>query len=142
MAADITSWLGHDVVRVRYAWSGSGKGQPEREPLADGGERVSDAKQGAGGPGFTIPAQPAASAAPPTPARAARYVDPAKTAVATWRATAALSPSSQTAVSRDADGQGGTAARPESGSADMPGASDLYAYAHHDPLNAADPLGY
>jgi hypothetical protein len=143
-AADITDWLGHDVVRVGYSWSDSGEDQQEQEPPvegADGGGGAAGPVQGADGPDVAPTGRSAASAMPPTPtlAQAARYVDPAKTAVATWRATNALSPPSQPAASRGADGRGGTVARPESGSADTPGSSNLYAYVSNDPLNATDP---
>lgn len=140
-AADITDWLGHDVVRVGYSWSDSGEGQPEQEqePPAegpDGGGGAAGPIQGADGPDVAPTGRRATSAMPPTPtlAQAARYVDPAKTAVATWRATNALSPPSQPAVSRGGDAQAGTVVRPEAGSADTPGSSQLDTY-----IGNADP---
>ncbi|HVC60011.1 MAG TPA: glucosaminidase domain-containing protein [Acetobacteraceae bacterium] len=97
-AADITDYFGHDVVRLRYSWHGSEGGGLELEPApdrADGGESAAGPMQDADDPGFAPSGPPTARAMPPTPtlARAPRYVDPVRTAVATWRLTAAPSAS-------------------------------------------------
>ncbi len=135
-AADITDYLGHDVVRLRYSWRGSEDGGLELGPAPDrpdGGESAADAMQDADDPGFTPSGPPPVSAMPPRPtlAQVPRYLDPARTAVATWRAISALappgpipSPPIQPAASHDADGRGKTVARPDAGPGAPAGSSE------------------
>lgn len=128
-AADITDFLGHDVARVRYAWRSLEEGGLDLGSPPDGpgsGGQADGRMQGTGYTGFapirplTAPVLPPT----PTPAQVPRYVDPAKTAVAAWRAINVLSPSGplppppvQPAVSHGADGKGETVAQPDAGPA-------------------------
>jgi ribonuclease T1 len=162
-AGNITAALGYDTVKIpaifvpegseaprpgypfvhfgRYVWRADGGMDVLKS--APGGGSAADPAKGTGNTGNASSGQPTARRLPPTPTPAVtqRYVDPVKTAVATWRGINMLAPSAQPVASRATDGPGQTVARPNANPGESADSVAPCAYTGNDPLNATDPTG-
>jgi hypothetical protein len=117
---------GYPYVHVgQYAWGSDGEGesgdQSEHDHSGDqeggGDAEAAHGKPRTGDSDDASSGEPGAAPMPPAPTlvQAARYVDPAKTAVATLRALKVLAPPTRRGASRNADGQGAGGAPPDAG---------------------------